>query len=432
MGRKRTKKRSKSRLRRLIGITLLSTLGFLVLKSIFSSSDMVQLPTKELNKTITNNLSQIPEMDGMDKKILQFIKRWDINGASIAIVRNDSLVYAKGYGWADKEKGVQMEPCHIMRVASVSKLITAAGIMVLQEQGRLTIKDKVFGSEGILNSEFFNNLTKCDTRYNDITVEDLLRHRSGFYRDPVFSSIDVQNQMRLDHPPTKEDFFTLVLGRKMKANAGDRRRYSNFGYIVLSEIIEKVSGQKYEDFINEHVMKPAGCYDTHIGGIYYKDKRKNEVRYYTHEGDGKCIPDFKNPKDTVERCYGGTNLPLLSGAGGWCCSPVELARFVASINGNETVPDIISKESVQQMTEHQNGAFSLGWNDTHPKNDWERTGSLAGTHALIHHYPDGECWIFITNTSTYKGFRFTNNIESLIKECRKDYRSKLPAQNLFE
>ena len=117
MGRKRTKKRSKSRLRRLIGITLLSTLGFLVLKSIFSSSDMVQLPTKELNKTITNNLSQIPEMDGMDKKILQFIKRWDINGASIAIVRNDSLVYAKGYGWADKEKGVQMEPCHIMRVA---------------------------------------------------------------------------------------------------------------------------------------------------------------------------------------------------------------------------------------------------------------------------------------------------------------------------
>lgn len=427
------KKSKKNKRRRLLGAIVLSTLAFLFLKGFFSSSEVIEtLQDKELNKTITNEHSQIPEMDGMDKKIKQFIKRWDINGAAVVVVRNDSLVYAKGYGWADKEKGVEMQPCHIMRVASVSKLITATGIMVLQEQGKLTIKDKVFGPEGILNTEFFNELTQCDPRYKAITVEDLLRHRSGFYRDPVFSSIDVQLQMRLDHPPTKEDYFTLVLGKKMKAAAGERRRYSNFGYIVLSEIIEKVSGQKYEDFINENVMRPAGCYDTHIGGVYYKDKRKNEVKYYTHDGDGKCIPDFNNPKDTVERCYGGTNLPLLSGAGGWCCSPVELARFVASIDGNETTPDIISKESVHQMTEDIDGAFSLGWNDTDPKKGWDRTGSLAGTHALIHQYPDGECWIFLTNTSTYRGFRFTNNIEALVKECRRDYSSKLPSQNLFE
>ena len=390
MSRKKTKKKNK--LLRLIGVTALSTVIFIILKSIFSSPEFIEtFPSKELNKTVTNECSDFHEMEGMDKKIRQFIKRWDINGAAIAIVRDDSLIYAKGYGWADKEAGVEMQPCHIMRVASVSKLITATGIMVLQEQGKLTIKDKVFGPEGILNTEFFNELTKCDSRYKEITIEDLLRHRSGFYRDPVFSSIDVQHQMRLDHPPTKEDFFTLVLGRKMKAAAGARRRYSNFGYIVLSEIIEKVSGQKYEDFINEHVMYPAGCYDTHIAGVYYKDKRKNEVRYYTHEGDGKCIPDFNNPKDTVERCYGGTNLPLLSGAGGWCCSPVELARFVASIDGNGTVPDIISEKSVRQMTEDIDGAFSLGWNDTDPKKGWNRTGSLAGTHALIHQYPDGEC-----------------------------------------
>lgn len=430
MARKKSKKHKK---RSLIGGIILSTFVFIILKGIFSSSEVIEtLQYKELNKTITNEHSQIPEMDGMDKKIQQFIKRWDINGAAIAVVRNDSLVYAKGYGWADKEEGIEMQPCHIMRVASVSKLITATGIMVLQDQGKLSIKDKVFGPDGILNTEFFNELTKCDPRYKAITVEDLLRHRSGFYRDPVFSSVDVQLQMRLDHPPTKEDFYTLVLGHKMKAAAGERRKYSNFGYIVLSEIIEKVSGQTYEDFINEHVMRPAGCYDTHIGEVYYKDKRKNEVRYYTHDGDGKYIPDFNNRKDSVERCYGGTNLPLLSGAGGWCCSPVELAKFVASIDGNGTVPDIISEKSVQQMTEDIDGAFSLGWNDTDPKKGWSRTGNLAGTHALIHQYPDGECWIFLTNTSTYRGFHFINNIEALVKECRKDYRSKLPSQNLFE
>ena len=390
-------------------------------------------PLKELNKEITNQMSDVPGLEGLDKKIERYIWSWHIKGASLAITRNDSLVYAKGYGWADQEKELKMEPGHIMRVASVSKLITAVGIMVLQDEGKMSIKDNIFGPEGILNDEFFNELTKCDSRYKNITVEHVLRHRGGFYRDPVFSSIDVQKQMRLDHPPTKEDYFNLVLGRKLKAAPGTYSEYSNFGYMLLSEIIEKVSGQEYETFIREKVLKPAGCYDMHIGGIYYDDKRDNEVRYYTHEGDGKYIADFQFHDDLVERCYGGTNLPVLSGAGAWCSSPIELARFVASINGNDIVKDIISAESLDQMTEYiDEHTYSLGWNDTHPTKGWNRTGTLAGTSALIRHYPDGECWILVTNTSTYKGPRFTKNTDALFTECRRLYSSKLPAQNLFE
>lgn len=390
-------------------------------------------PLKELNKEITNQMSDVPELEGLDKKIEKYIWSWHIKGASLAITRNDSLVYAKGYGWADQEKELKMEPGHIMRVASVSKLITAVGIMVLQDEGKMSIKDNIFGPEGILNDEFFNELTKCDSRYKNITVEHVLRHRGGFYRDPVFSSIDVQKQMRLDHPPTKEDYFNLVLRRKLKAAPGTYSEYSNFGYMLLSEIIEKVSGQEYETFIREKVLKPAGCYDMHIGGIYYDDKRDNEVRYYTHEGDGKYIADFQFHDDLVERCYGGTNLPVLSGAGAWCSSPIELARFVASINGNDIVKDIISAESLDQMTKYiDEHTYSLGWNDTHPTKGWNRTGTLAGTSALIRHYPDGECWILVTNTSTYKGPRFTKNTDALFTECRRLYSSKLPAQNLFE
>lgn len=389
--------------------------------------------TKELNRTITNEMSQVPELEGLDKKIEKYIWKWHIKGASLAITRNDSLVYAKGYGWADQEEEVPMDANHVMRVASVSKLITAVGIMVLQDQGKLTIKDKVFGPDGILNDEFFTELTDCDKKYLNITVEDIMRHQGGFYRDPLFSSIDVQKQMRLDNPPTKEDFFRLVLGHKMKAAPGTYTSYSNFGYLLLSEIIEKVSGQPYEEFTKEHVLEPAGCYDMHIGGIYYADRRDNEVRYYTHEGDGKYIPDFRNPSDTVERCYGGTNLPLLSGAGAWISSPVELARLVAAIDGDDNVKDIISQKSFRQMTEYiDENTFSLGWNDTRPNKGWNRTGTLAGTSALIRHYPNGECWILVTNTSTYKGPRFTKNTDALFDECRKLYSSRLPKVNLFE
>lgn len=436
-------KRSKKRAKRRQSITLIClTIGLTALFITAANTDIREtedffdtpfMAHKQLNKEITNEMSQIPELEGLDKKIEKYLWKWHIKGASLAITRNDSLVYAKGYGWADQENEIKMEPGHIMRVASVSKLITAAGIMVLQDQGKMSIKDKVFGPEGILNDEFFNELTKCDSKYQKITVEDVLRHRGGFRRDPLFSSIDVQKQMRLDHPPTKEDHFRLVLGQKLKAAPGTYSSYSNFGYLLLSEIIEKVSGEPYEKFIRESVLWPAGCYDMHIGGIYYEDKRANEVRYYTHEGDGKYIADFNNPDIQVERCYGGTNLPLLSGAGAWCGSPVELARFVASINGDDLVEDIISAESLKLMIEyHDANTYSLGWNDTNPKKGWNRTGTLAGTSALIRHYPDGECWILVTNTSTYKGPRFTKNTDALFTECRKAYSSKLPAQNLFE
>lgn len=392
------------------------------------------LPLKELNKELSNDMSDITELTGLDKKIEKYIWKWHIKGASLAITRNDSLVYAKGYGWAEEETETKMNTGHIMRVASVSKLITAVGIMVLQDQGKLNIKDKVFGPEGILNDEFFSDLTKRDSRYQMMTVEDVMRHRGGFYRDPLFSSIDVQTQMGLENPPTKEDFFKLVLGHKLKAKPGTYSSYSNFGYLLLSEIIEKVSGEEYETFIQEYVLKPAGCYDMHIGGIYYEDKRPNEVRYYTHEGPGKYISDFMNPEEMVERCYGGTNLPLLSGAGAWCSSTVELARFVASINGNGIIQDIISKESMELMTEHffHEKKYSLGWNSTHPTKGWNRTGTLAGTSALIRNYPDGECWILVTNTSTYLGPNFTDKTDALFKECRKLYSSKLPYCNLFE
>ena len=104
-----------------------------------------------LNKTLTNADSDIPELAGLDKKIRYYMRKWQFKGASLAITRGDSLLYAKGYGWADEEKGIPMEPGHILRMASVSKLMTAVGIMVLQDKGMLSIQDTVFGPSGILS-----------------------------------------------------------------------------------------------------------------------------------------------------------------------------------------------------------------------------------------------------------------------------------------
>ena len=82
---------------------------------------------------------------------------------------------------------------------------------------------------------------------------------------------------------------------------GEWQKYSNFGYLLLSRIIEEVAGKPYADFIKEDVLLPAGVYDMHIAGIYYEDKRENEVRYYTHEVTASIL---RNTTAAAERWKG--------------------------------------------------------------------------------------------------------------------------------
>ena len=386
-----------------------------------------------INDSLTNAMSSFPATEGMDRMIGKFLEQWQIKGASLAVMRNDSLLYAKGYGYADEEKGEEMEPGHIMRMASVSKLITATGIMVLKERGMLSLQDTVFGERGILNDTAYTAAIREESKFG-ITVEQLLRHKAGFTNsrgDPMFSTRDIIRQFRLEGAPDHETLVRCVLSRPLGYKPGSWQRYSNFGYLLLSMIIEKVSGTDYETFIQENVLHPAGCYDMHIANNYYEEKYPDEVRYYMHEGSELC-EEYNLSGRMVERCYGGNDIRGLSGAGAWCGSPAELCRFIGAIDGRPGIADIISAESVSEMTEYFNPeTYSLGWNDTKPDGEWTRTGTLGGTSALVKYYPDGECWVMITNTSTWRGPGFTRMTEGLFRRCREGYSNALPRQDLF-
>lgn len=383
-----------------------------------------------LNVTLTNEMSDTSSLAGFDRMVKNYLTYWAIHGASLSVMRNDSLLFAKGYGEADS--GQEMQPGYILRMASVSKLVTAAGIMVLQDRGLLNIKDHVFGPDGILNDSTYNAAIK-DTLYYRITVEDLLRHKGGFSRrggDPMFSTRWIMMQNGWSEAPTQEQLMELQLKRRLKFVPGTAQEYSNFGYLALSMVIEKVSGMDYETFLQENVLRPAGCVDFHIAGNYYKHKLPNETRYYVQHDD-EPAEEFNNSGRKVTRCYGGNNVTGLSGAGAWAASTPELALFVASIDGRPEVPDIISRESVDLMTEYfDESTYSLGWNDT-KDGYWTRTGTFAGTSALIKYFPDGECWIFISNTSTYKGPGLARHTAELFDRLREKYSTRLPARNMF-
>ncbi len=377
-----------------------------------------------LNDLLSNSLSGHDGTAEMDSAVAKFIHRWELKGLQIAVSRNDSLVYAKGYGWADKESGEAMTPTHIMRIASVSKLITAAGIMRLQEMGKVKLTDRVFGDRGILNDTAYTNVI-TDKRYFNITVEDLLRHRAGFTNgagDPLFSTRYIMMQNHLTVPPDHRTLLRIVLRRRLGYEpGGDVRRYCNIGYVLLSMIIEKLSGESYEEFMQHEVLRPAGCFGFAIANNYEADRHPGEVKYYMHK-EAQPIEEFNNSGRMVEKCYGENNIPELDGAGAWCASAAELCHFVAAIDGDAHYPDILGKEQVEAMTEEMPAhAFSLGWNFTTEK-AWTRTGTLSGTSAYVAYYPQvRQCWVILSNTSIWKGQGFAQEASQLIEKLRDKY-----------
>jgi len=390
----------------------------------------VKLPVSaDLNNYLSNDMSR---HDSLDMGVEAFMRKWKIRGSSLTIMRHDSLLYSKGFGCADELTLAPMTPGTIMRVASVSKLITATGIMVLKERGLLSLEDRVFGADGILS-----HLDSCirDTRYARITVEDLLRHEGGFttrrYGDPMFSSLTVQCRYHLPCAPSRETLTGALLSERLRYMPGTSQEYSNFGYLLLSEIIEEVTGEPYEYWMTNNVLEPAGCHDMHIAHNYYEERYPNETRYHMQTDDLK-VKEYNGSGKDVDRCYGGNDIRLLSGAGAWVTSSAELARFVASIDGDDTVPDIISEESVREMTYwFDENTYGLGWNDTNPDKGWVRTGTFSGTNAIVKYYPDGECWIMITNTNQWMGSKFSRYLSGLCKKMKAAYSRQLPERNLF-
>ena len=398
-----------------------------------SQQDTTSAHIVHLNDTLSNALSDQPELHGMDSIMRRYLKRWEINGAQLAISRNDSLLYARGFGFADVQKQQPMEPSYIMRMASVSKLVTAVGIMKLRDMGKLRLDEKVFGPNGVLNDTIYTHAIR-DKRHFDITVEQLLRHTAGFnnrYGDPIFSTRYIMQQNHLTTPPDHRTLLQIVLQRKLGYTPGTMKHYCNIGYTLLSLIIEKRTGMSYEKFMQKYVLEPAGCYDFHIAGNYLKDRRPNETVYYMHSSS-EPAQEFNNSGQLVERCYGENDITTALGAGAWTASAAELCRLVAAIDGDPTLPDVISDEAVKMMTEEMpDHQYSLGWNYTPRGGRWIRTGSLVGTSAIVLRYPDGECWVFITNTSTWKGHEFSKDTIALFEKLRQRFGNKMPKRNLF-
>lgn len=383
-----------------------------------------------LNDIVSNDLSDFEYSEFIHDNVNYFLNKWNLKGASIALVKDNKLIYAQGFGISDI-LGNKVEPGNLFRVASISKLITAVGIMSLVEDGKLTLDQKVFGPNGILNDSIFNDVK--DRNIYKITVRQLLAHSAGWTKrhgDLAFSPLITAEIVGDKLPATIKTYYKYIANTNLRSFPGTSYSYSNMGYMILSDVITKVSNIEYEDYIREQILIPNGIYDMHIGKSFQINARANEVNYF--EGFGNIqVPCFDGSGLVVNKSDGGNNIELLGAAGGWICSAVELARLITLIDGCDEVPDILTKSSIEEMSNNIATQGPLGWRTINGDGDWIRTGSMAGTVAMIKKMNNGYTWVFLSNSSNWKGNRLENNIDKLMTSIIAKV-NKWPTHNLFD
>lgn len=323
------------------------------------------------NETPNSVTVEQSDIAAIDAKVADWMAQNNMPGISLAVSKDGKLVYAKGYGLANKDTGEEVTTASQFRVASVSKLITAAAIMILVQEGEISMDQKVFGTNGILGSTFG---TQPYNQYvTDITVSQLLHHTGGGWgqtTDPAFFDITMN----------KEEVINWTLDNlALTHKPGTAFAYSNFGYMLLAEIIEKVSGKPYNQFINDEILAKVGATHTFIAGSTLADRRPQEAVYYGQKGD---IPYVYNMK-----------LARGDGAMGWLSTPTDLLRFSNAVDGLPGRPDILTSSTISIMVTTTPASKGFGWTFgcgwVVLDNEWFWWGTLPGTFAVLYRNDNG-------------------------------------------
>lgn len=195
-----------------------------------------------------DSVQNVTELDAYLEKL---VSSGTPQGLSMAIVKNDSIVYSKGFGWADGPRKIKATPETVYHWWSITKIPTAMAILQLQEQGKLQLDDPV--------SKFlpFFKVEYPSRKSSVITIRQLLNHSSGLPdASPVslMKWIHHEGEAHVDQTAFMEKVFQEY--SSLEFEPGENTAYTNIGYMLLGAIIEKVSGQSYRNYIRHYILEP--------------------------------------------------------------------------------------------------------------------------------------------------------------------------------
>jgi CubicO group peptidase (beta-lactamase class C family) len=270
--------------------------------------------------------------DDIDDYLKRAMEDQHLPAVSIAVIKNGAVTKVAGYGLADIEHGIPARPDTVYKIGSVSKQFIATGIMLLVQDGRIAVDDKVG-----------KYVEGTPSTWQAITLRHLLTHTSGLMREgPGFDPNKIQPDI---------DVIKTAYPVPLMFKPGEKHVYSNLGYFVLAEVIQKVSGKAWSDFLAERVFAPLGMTATRMTGA--ADIVPNRSDGYAWNKD-----KFQN----------APNWPAVRPSGAFLSTVLDLAKWEAALITDQVLKASTKKEMWTPVTLNDGSKYpyGFGWQ----LNDW--------------------------------------------------------------
>lgn len=255
----------------------------------------------------------------IDSTYTTLLKKNKVTGTSIAIVDNGEIVYATGYGFSDLENKKKADANTIYGIGSITKAFTALSIMQLQEQKKLSVTNSI--------KDYLVDL-KIENPFNDsnqIYINDILSHTSGL-------PSDIANGFFVDNPPTISWVIKELNKQRLISPRQYISAYSNVGYGLLGEVISRVSGLNYGDYLRKNIFTPLNMTSSSIG--------------YQMSNTSKT---YSGNKETVEPTVRDVAAGFISS------NVIDMSNFISMLisDGSFKSNQIISPNSIAEMERDQ-------------------------------------------------------------------------------
>ena len=351
---------------------------------------------------ISCNTLQVPERQNIvlesksDSIAFNYIKSKKLLGLSAGVLKNNRIVWQNGFGFRDVANKIPADSTMLTRLASIAKPMTATAILQLMEQGVLELDVPI--------QKYLPDYPV--KKEGTVTIRNLLNHTSG---TRTYRYISFENRPT-KHYENLEEATKKFRDRSLKHKPNTAYFYTSYGYTILGAIIEKVTGQTYQDYMQEHIWVPADMRNTSIekSGVNYK----NKSLLYKKVKNG-----FKADKIT--------DLSIKYPAGGVQSTAGDILRFAKAMLNNQLIKEKTKLASFE-VPEFEKGTemeYGLGWiTYTFPDEDelgfmFYHDGHQSGTSTVLYILPDKNVAIVaLANTSNSN-----SEIKSLARELRSLY-----------
>jgi len=315
----------------------------------------------DANQAVTVSQSS-PDLTRMEEVVQSYSSEKKFMGC-VLVARGNNLLLNKGYGFANLEWDIPNSPSSKFRLGSITKQFTAASILLLGERGKLKVDDPVK-----------KYLPDAPAAWDKITLFHLLTHASGipsFTDFPDYASLE-------PFPATPEKLVARFRDKPLDFQPGEKMSYSNSGYVLLGYLIEKISGESYEKFVQENIFMPLGMKDSGYD---------SNSAIIPHRAAGYA----PGPNGPINAGFINMTVPLSAGA--LYSTTEDLLRWEQGLFGGK----VLSPSSLQEMTTpfKNDYAFGLQVHSVNGRKIIDHGGGIEGFNTMLAYYPEEKLTVIV-------------------------------------